>query len=273
MVATKLKLLPINLCITRRKYPSNSFFAPVSVRLVIAFPGWVYIFTESVPCKPAWFRAEWKSSCLSWLPHYFLLWLFPLCTTDFFLHCPLFRYTLEQQIIAPQFSMHQVNCNAVLVPSPVFTSPIMIPHNSFMSNQSQSAYHSQPQASQHSLQLQQPQQFFQVRLPPVWPPCDHVTWHLNACFWLSCASVSWTIVFIVITQGCVFTDLWSFQALLCFRILSHHGNRLLCNSQRPLGKRLCYFQSRALQWSCNVVTRFIRADIESFVSSSFLWFQ
>lgn len=81
--------------------------------------------------------------------------------------CPPCRYTLEQQIIAPQFSMQQVNCNAVLVPSPVFTSPIMIPHNSFMANQSQSVYHTQPQASQHSLQLQQPQQFFQVQRLPV----------------------------------------------------------------------------------------------------------
>ncbi|XP_030601734.1 neuronal PAS domain-containing protein 2 isoform X2 [Archocentrus centrarchus] len=71
-------------------------------------------------------------------------------------------YTLEQQIIAPSFPMQQVNCNAVLVPSPVFTSPIMIPHNSFITHQSQTAYHSQPQASQHSLQLQQPQQFFQM---------------------------------------------------------------------------------------------------------------
>uniref|UniRef100_A0A8C3AH42 Neuronal PAS domain protein 2 n=1 Tax=Cyclopterus lumpus TaxID=8103 RepID=A0A8C3AH42_CYCLU len=74
-------------------------------------------------------------------------------------------YTLEQQIIAPSFSMQQVNCNAVLVPSPVFTSPIMIPHNSFIANQSPSAYQTQPQASQHSLQLQQlqqPQQFFQM---------------------------------------------------------------------------------------------------------------
>ncbi|XP_067348086.1 neuronal PAS domain-containing protein 2 isoform X3 [Channa argus] len=71
-------------------------------------------------------------------------------------------YTLEQQIMAPSFSMQQVNCNAVLVPSPVFTSPIMIPHNGFITHQSQSAYHSQPQASQHSLQIQQPQQFFQM---------------------------------------------------------------------------------------------------------------
>uniref|UniRef100_A0A3B4A1Z7 Uncharacterized protein n=1 Tax=Periophthalmus magnuspinnatus TaxID=409849 RepID=A0A3B4A1Z7_9GOBI len=70
-------------------------------------------------------------------------------------------YTLEQQIIAPSFSMQQVNCNAVLVPSPVFTSPVMIPHNSFISHQSHSAYHPQQQAPRHSLQLQQPQQFFQ----------------------------------------------------------------------------------------------------------------
>ncbi|XP_010778321.1 neuronal PAS domain-containing protein 2-like [Notothenia coriiceps] len=71
-------------------------------------------------------------------------------------------YTLEQQIIAPSFSMQQVNCNAVLVPSPCFTSPIMIPPNGFITNQSQSGYQTQPQASQHSLQLQQPQQFFQM---------------------------------------------------------------------------------------------------------------
>uniref|UniRef100_A0A3Q3WTF7 Uncharacterized protein n=1 Tax=Mola mola TaxID=94237 RepID=A0A3Q3WTF7_MOLML len=71
-------------------------------------------------------------------------------------------YTLEQQIIAPSFSMQQVNCNAVLVPSPVFTSPIMIPHNNIITNQSHSAYQAQPRASQHSLQLQQPQQFFQM---------------------------------------------------------------------------------------------------------------
>uniref|UniRef100_A0A087YNF1 Neuronal PAS domain protein 2 n=1 Tax=Poecilia formosa TaxID=48698 RepID=A0A087YNF1_POEFO len=69
-------------------------------------------------------------------------------------------YSLEQPITS--FTMQQVNCNAVLVPSPVFTSPIMIPHNSFITHQAQSTYHSQPQASQHSVQLQQPQQFFQM---------------------------------------------------------------------------------------------------------------
>ncbi|XP_061904001.1 neuronal PAS domain-containing protein 2 isoform X1 [Entelurus aequoreus] len=75
---------------------------------------------------------------------------------------PQTLYTLDQQIITPSFSMQQVNCNAVLVPSQVFTSPIMIPHNSFISHQSQSSYQAQPQASHHSLQLQQPQQFFQM---------------------------------------------------------------------------------------------------------------
>nr|XP_057944262.1 neuronal PAS domain-containing protein 2 isoform X4 [Doryrhamphus excisus] len=75
---------------------------------------------------------------------------------------PQTLYTLDQQIITPSFSMQQVNCNAVLVPSQVFSSPIMIPHNSFISHQSQSSYQAQPQASQHSLQLQQPQQFFQM---------------------------------------------------------------------------------------------------------------
>ncbi|KAF7205979.1 neuronal PAS domain-containing protein 2 isoform X1 [Nothobranchius furzeri] len=71
-------------------------------------------------------------------------------------------YSLDQPIIAPSFTMQQVNCNAVLVPSPVFTSPIMIPHNTFITHQSQSAHPTQPQASQHSVQPQQPQQFFQM---------------------------------------------------------------------------------------------------------------
>uniref|UniRef100_A0A8C6T0S6 Neuronal PAS domain protein 2 n=1 Tax=Neogobius melanostomus TaxID=47308 RepID=A0A8C6T0S6_9GOBI len=75
---------------------------------------------------------------------------------------PQTLYTLEQQIIGPSFSMQQMNCNAVLVPSPVFTSPVMIPHNSFITHQSQSAYHTQNQPPRHSLQLQQPQQFFQM---------------------------------------------------------------------------------------------------------------
>uniref|UniRef100_A0A3B5LJM4 Uncharacterized protein n=1 Tax=Xiphophorus couchianus TaxID=32473 RepID=A0A3B5LJM4_9TELE len=75
-------------------------------------------------------------------------------------HWSPYRYSLEQPITS--FTMQQVNCNAVLVPSPVFTSPIMIPHNTFITHQAQSAYHSQPQASHHSVQLQQPQQFFQM---------------------------------------------------------------------------------------------------------------
>lgn len=97
-----------------------------------------------------------------------------LCYVMLFLtssSCATYRYTLEQQILAPSFPMQQVNCNAVLVPSPVFTSPIMIPHNSFITHQSQSAYHSQPQTSQHSLQLQQPQQFFQVH-------CSNMSQHV-----------------------------------------------------------------------------------------------
>lgn len=75
---------------------------------------------------------------------------------------PQTLYTLEQQIIAPSFSMQQVNCNAVLVPSPVFTSSVMIPHNSFITHQAHSAYHAQTQQPRHSLQLQQPHQFFQM---------------------------------------------------------------------------------------------------------------
>uniref|UniRef100_A0A8C7WGV4 Neuronal PAS domain protein 2 n=1 Tax=Oncorhynchus mykiss TaxID=8022 RepID=A0A8C7WGV4_ONCMY len=73
------------------------------------------------------------------------------------------KYTLEQQMMTPSFPMQQVNCNAVLVPSPVFTSPIMIPHNSFITHQAQPTYHPQQQANHHSLQLQQPQQFFQMQ--------------------------------------------------------------------------------------------------------------
>uniref|UniRef100_A0A6Q2ZJX2 Neuronal PAS domain protein 2 n=1 Tax=Esox lucius TaxID=8010 RepID=A0A6Q2ZJX2_ESOLU len=73
------------------------------------------------------------------------------------------KYTLDQQMMTPSFPMQQVNCNAVLVPSPVFTSPIMIPHNSFITPQPQPTYHAQQQASQHSLQLQQSHQFFQMQ--------------------------------------------------------------------------------------------------------------
>lgn len=73
------------------------------------------------------------------------------------------KYTLEQQMMTPSFPMQQVNCNAVLVPSPVFTSSIMIPHNSFITHQAQPTYHPQQQANHHSLQLQQPQQFFQMQ--------------------------------------------------------------------------------------------------------------
>ncbi|KPP76404.1 neuronal PAS domain-containing protein 2-like, partial [Scleropages formosus] len=50
------------------------------------------------------------------------------------------RYTLEQQMMGPPLPVQQVNCNAVIVPSPVFTSPIVIPHNSFISHQAQPTY-------------------------------------------------------------------------------------------------------------------------------------
>ncbi|XP_066515383.1 neuronal PAS domain-containing protein 2 [Hoplias malabaricus] len=70
---------------------------------------------------------------------------------------------LDQQMMAPSFPVQQVNCNAVLVPSPVFTSPIMIPHNSFITPRAPPAYTPHPQSTQHSLQIQQPQQFFQMQ--------------------------------------------------------------------------------------------------------------
>lgn len=76
---------------------------------------------------------------------------------------PQTKYALEQQMVAPSLPVQQVNCNAVLVPSPVFSSSIMIPHNTFIPQQTQPAYSSQPQTVQHSLQLQQPQQFFQMQ--------------------------------------------------------------------------------------------------------------
>ncbi|XP_016409285.1 circadian locomoter output cycles protein kaput-like isoform X2 [Sinocyclocheilus rhinocerous] len=73
------------------------------------------------------------------------------------------RYPLDQQMMAPSFPVQQVNCNAVLVPSPVFTSPIMIPHNSFITHQATPTYTPHPSAAPHSLPLQQPQQFFQMQ--------------------------------------------------------------------------------------------------------------
>uniref|UniRef100_A0A673HTY4 Circadian locomoter output cycles protein kaput-like n=1 Tax=Sinocyclocheilus rhinocerous TaxID=307959 RepID=A0A673HTY4_9TELE len=73
------------------------------------------------------------------------------------------KYALDQQMMAPSFPVQQVNCNAVLVPSPVFTSPIMIPHNSFITHQATPTYTPHPSAVPHSLPLQQPQQFFQMQ--------------------------------------------------------------------------------------------------------------
>ncbi|KAJ7995888.1 hypothetical protein DPEC_G00231380 [Dallia pectoralis] len=71
------------------------------------------------------------------------------------------KYTLDQQMMTSSFPMQQVNCNAVLLPSPVFTSPIMIPHSGFITPQP--PYQTQQQASQHSLHLQQHHQFFQMQ--------------------------------------------------------------------------------------------------------------
>ncbi|KAL4630850.1 neuronal PAS domain-containing protein 2-like isoform X5 [Arapaima gigas] len=71
------------------------------------------------------------------------------------------KYTLEQQMMVPPLPVQQVNCNTVIVPSPVFTSPIVIPHNSFISHQAQTAYLTPGQAPQDPLQLQQSQSFFQ----------------------------------------------------------------------------------------------------------------
>lgn len=67
---------------------------------------------------------------------------------------PLYSYTLEQQI-TPSLSMEQVNCNNVLVPSTVFTPPIVVPHNGFMTQQPPSMH-----INQHCLQ---PQQQFEVK--------------------------------------------------------------------------------------------------------------
>uniref|UniRef100_A0A8C9SXS7 Neuronal PAS domain protein 2 n=1 Tax=Scleropages formosus TaxID=113540 RepID=A0A8C9SXS7_SCLFO len=73
------------------------------------------------------------------------------------------KYTLEQQMMGPPLPVQQVNCNAVIVPSPVFTSPIVIPHNSFISHQAQPTYLAPGQVSQDPIQLQQTQPFFQMQ--------------------------------------------------------------------------------------------------------------
>ncbi|KAK3527453.1 hypothetical protein QTP86_023065 [Hemibagrus guttatus] len=70
---------------------------------------------------------------------------------------------LDQQMMAPPFPVQQVSCNAVLVPSPVFTSPIMISHNSFLTPRAPASYTPNPQNSQQGLHIQQHQQFFQMQ--------------------------------------------------------------------------------------------------------------
>ncbi|XP_041076686.1 neuronal PAS domain-containing protein 2-like isoform X2 [Polyodon spathula] len=75
------------------------------------------------------------------------------------------RYAPDQQMTAPSLPMQPMSCSALIVPSPVFTSPIMIPQNSFLTHQTQPVYQQQPQAAQHTLQLQQHHHFFQMQPP------------------------------------------------------------------------------------------------------------
>ncbi|KAL4649220.1 neuronal PAS domain-containing protein 2-like isoform X7 [Arapaima gigas] len=75
------------------------------------------------------------------------------------------KYTMEQQIMASPLPMQQMNYSAVIVPSPVFTSPIMIPHNSLISHQAQPLYHHQSMTTQPSLPEQQQQLFQQMETP------------------------------------------------------------------------------------------------------------
>ncbi|XP_047664938.1 neuronal PAS domain-containing protein 2 isoform X3 [Tachysurus fulvidraco] len=70
---------------------------------------------------------------------------------------------LDEQMMGPSFPVQQVSCNAVLVPSPVFTSPIMFSHNSFIAPRAPPSFTHSPQNSQHGLHIQQHQQFFQMQ--------------------------------------------------------------------------------------------------------------
>lgn len=65
-------------------------------------------------------------------------------------------------MMAPSLPVQQVSCNAVLIPSPVFTSSIMISHNSFITPGATPTYTPNPQNNQQGLRIQQHQQFFQV---------------------------------------------------------------------------------------------------------------
>ncbi|XP_018600024.2 neuronal PAS domain-containing protein 2-like isoform X3 [Scleropages formosus] len=75
------------------------------------------------------------------------------------------KYTAEQQVVAAPLPMQQVNCSTLIVPSPVFTSPIVIPHNSFLSHQAQPVYPQQPLPPQALLPQQQQHFFQQVQSP------------------------------------------------------------------------------------------------------------
>ncbi|XP_048838857.1 neuronal PAS domain-containing protein 2 isoform X3 [Brienomyrus brachyistius] len=78
------------------------------------------------------------------------------------------KYGLEQQImVASSMPMQQVNCNAVIMPSSVVTSPIMITHNSFVTHQAQPSHRPPAQSTQDPFQLQQmqPQGLLHCRQP------------------------------------------------------------------------------------------------------------
>ncbi|KAM9440532.1 neuronal PAS domain-containing protein 2 isoform 1-T4 [Clarias gariepinus] len=70
---------------------------------------------------------------------------------------------LDQQMMAPSFPMQQVSCNTLLVPSPVFSSPIVISHNSFITPRAPPTYTPHPQNAHQGVHIQQHQQFFQMQ--------------------------------------------------------------------------------------------------------------
>ncbi|XP_039622222.1 neuronal PAS domain-containing protein 2 [Polypterus senegalus] len=75
------------------------------------------------------------------------------------------RYVPSQQVMTSSLPIQSMNCSAVIVPSPVFTSPIMIPQSSFSTHTAPPVYHQALQPSQHSMQLQPQHHFFQISQP------------------------------------------------------------------------------------------------------------
>lgn len=67
--------------------------------------------------------------------------------------------------MASPLPVQQMNCSAVIVPSPVFSSPIVLPHSSFMPPLAHPVYPQQPPPAQPSLQHHQ-HHFFQVTGSP-----------------------------------------------------------------------------------------------------------